>query len=268
MEENIERKVLVAFDFDHTVIESNSDLWIYRMAPGHKIPEELKVLYKKDGWTEYMQEIFKYLHGLGCTRSGYETCLDEIYLADGMRELITGIPQESSELIIISDSNYFFIDHILKKLGIRDLFTVIFTNPAHFDEKGLLNIEMYHEQDWCGLSTKNLCKGYILNEYVKTRAKENVVFPHIAYVGDGTNDFCPSMRLRECDTTFPRCGFSLLNHIPKMETEKGLRIEAEVCPWDSGVEILELVLKYYKNLDTKDIPKERLRDPVKRKQDS
>ena len=46
-------------------------------------------------------------------------------------------------------------------------------------------------QETCTLSTKNLCKGQIMEDYVQSCGKR---FSFICYVGDGGNDFCPSLR--------------------------------------------------------------------------
>ncbi|XP_063612123.1 pyridoxal phosphate phosphatase PHOSPHO2-like isoform X1 [Penaeus indicus] len=257
-------KVLLALDFDHTIIDNNCDTYIYKLAPGHKIPDDLKSLYRKDGWTHYMGEVFKYLHQNGITKEKLLNCLSEIQLTDSMRELLLGVPRDATEFIIISDANSVFIDHILKNVGLRDLFHEIFTNPAEFSKDGSLHIEMYHHQDWCTLSTKNLCKGSILNNYVKVRGEENITFSTIAYVGDGTNDFCPSLYLRECDIVFPRCGYNLLNFIPKMEAEKGMKLAADVCPWDSGKDILERLLPCYDDPMLSHLPHPRLRSPSQR----
>lgn len=262
MENKVEHKVLLAFDFDHTLIDNNSDTYINKLAPGHKIPKDLKDLYRKDGWTLYMGEVFKFLHNTGISQEDIFKCLKEIKLTEGMRELLTSIPRDNTEFIVISDANSVFIDYILKSLGLRDLFQALFTNPAEFDENGCLHLQMYHNQDWCNLSTRNLCKGSILANYIKSREEANVSFSTIAYVGDGVNDFCPSLRLKDCDIVFPRCGFNLLNVIPKMEVEKGLKLEADVCPWDSGTDILERLLVCYKNLSHPEVPRPRLKDQV------
>lgn len=251
-------KVLLAFDFDHTLIDNNCDTYIYKLAPGGKIPDTLKALYRKDGWTHYMGEVFKYLFENGVTKEDIFKCLCEIQLTNGMEKLFNSLPKGKSECIIISDANSVFIDVILNNFGLKHHFQEVFTNPAKFNEEGCLTIEMYHHQDWCTLSTKNLCKGHILGNYIKAREKDNVAFSNIAYIGDGTNDFCPSLRLQECDLVFPRQGYSLIEYIPKMEAEQNLKIRAPVHPWDMGKEILDQVLLCCDKCGTTQIPVPRL----------
>ena len=52
-------KVLVAFDFDHTIIEDNSDLSVRKLAPDGKLPQYIKDMYKDNDWTGYMAAIFQ-----------------------------------------------------------------------------------------------------------------------------------------------------------------------------------------------------------------
>jgi len=56
-------------------------------------------------------------------------------------------------------------------------------------------------------------------------------------VGDGKNDFCPSLRLSTGDVTCVREGFSLEKYIPQME-DKGHKIKAEILHWSSAEQIL------------------------------
>lgn len=262
MEETKNEKVLLAFDFDHTLIDANCDTYIYKLAPDGKIPDTLKALYRKDGWTHYMGEVFKYLFENGVTKEDFVKCVCEIKMTCGMENLLNSLPGGKSECIIISDANSVFIDLILNHFGLRDHFQEVFTNPAKFNEEGCLTVEMYHHQDWCTLSTKNLCKGHILGNYIQSRERDNVTFSTIAYIGDGTNDFCPSLRLQECDLVFPRRGFNLIDYIPKMEAEQNLKIKASVHPWDTGKDIQEQVMLKCDSCDTTQIPVPRLCVPL------
>ena len=49
-----------------------------------------------------------------------------------------------------------------------------------------------------------MCKGDIIEEYIKERGEKGVVYDFIAYSGDGKNDLCPTLRLSENDLAFPR----------------------------------------------------------------
>ena len=154
-----------------------------------------------------------------------------------MRELLEELRKKEYETIIISDSNSEFIKCIMQTAGTDDIVHSTYTNPAHWDTAGCLHVAFYHTQDWCSRSTRNLCKGHILDAHIdEARKKRNTKFSHVVYVGDGTNDLCPSLRLRQCDVTCPRKGYSLVKEIAKLE--EGI-LKCQVLPWDTGLVILE-----------------------------
>lgn len=239
-------KILFVFDFDHTVIDDNSDLYCKRLAPGGKIPQEIEETYSDLGWTHYMGNIFEYLHKHGVTEKQYRDCMNEIPLTDGMRELIEYAAENGHECIIVSDSNSEFIDCILSETGLKGAFSRVYTNPAKFDAEGKLTIEYYHTQDWCDLSTVNLCKGQIVVDHKERQEREGMRYKCVVLIGDGTNDFCPALRLSEKDVVCPRINYRLWKKIQKLKSESeegndGLKIQAEVVNWASGLEILEFL---------------------------
>ena len=264
MESSCTEKYLLAFDFDHTLIDDNSDISITSLAPNKKIPDHLKAMYRNDGWTQYMGEIFKFLHKEGIRRKDYFECLNNIKFTDGIKDLLEKLDRNKTEFIIISDANQVFIEEMLKTAGLRDYFKSVYTNPAHFNDNGCLEIEMFHYQTYCPLSTKNLCKGKILHDHVEARRKEGTEFQIIAYVGDGTNDFCPSLRLKSFDCVFPRVGFKLVDYIEKMKLEKDLTIKANIYPWKTGADILNQLLPLFNDSSlNKSLPSPRVEDPSK-----
>lgn len=66
------------------------------------------------------------------------------------------------ELRIVSDANMFFIETILKHLGLKDYFSEINTNPGFVDEQERLRISPYHDftqsSHCCSLCPPNMCK--------------------------------------------------------------------------------------------------------------
>ena len=227
-------KILVAFDFDHTIIENNSDIHVQKLA-SNGLPPHIKQLYNINGWTKYMGAIFKLLHDDGVTSKAIFECMEEIELVADMEELFALLGDDRFENIIISDSNSVFIEHILKHTGYTDLFRAVYTNPAKFESSDLLTIDVYHDNNWCDLSTKNLCKGHILEEHIKARQAEGVTYSCVAYVGDGKNDYCPSLRLGENDVAFPRIGYALIKDIEKNRT----LLKSDIVPWETASKIKE-----------------------------
>ena len=229
------KKYLIAFDFDETVIAANSDLYICRLAPQGEIPTHIKALYSKHGWTHYMSAIFTYLHENGTVPDDMLRCMREIEFINGMKGLFHFLSDNNFDIIIISDSNSVFIDCILTSAGVAPLVQRVYTNPAKFDEKGQLHLECYHLQDWCNLSTVNLCKGHILKTHVEQQGKIGVEYDVVCYVGDGSNDVCPCLKLSSRDIAFPRRGYKLMSELDRRQEE----VSAKVIPWQSGSDIME-----------------------------
>jgi len=227
----MQSKILLAFDFDHTVMEGNTDVIVQELAGPDGIPEEIKSLYKTTGWTEYMGQIFAHLHSNGVQQPMIENCMNGIPFVEGMKEMLFGLNQDLFDVVIISDSNSFFINCILKHFGLSDRIQRVYTNPASFDDDGCLRIKYYHTQDWCSLSTINLCKGSILENHIEESAKNGVEYVTIGYVGDGSNDLCPSLKLRSQDHCFARTGFSLPKKIEKLPEGQ---MQANVVYWKDG----------------------------------
>jgi len=126
--------------------------------------------------------------------------------------------------------------------GLQSVFSKVYTNPASFDNAGCLHLSPYHQQDWCTMSSVNMCKGHILDEHCqKSAVKYNV----IAYVGDGQNDFCPTVRLQATDLVFPRRHFSLEKRIAKDRD----KVAARVTCWDTGFDIINVLKEVV--MDTK-----------------
>lgn len=237
-------KTLVGFDFDHTIIDANTDIEVQKLSV-EDIPIDIRQLYSNKCWTDFMQAVFELLHKQNVTADQYKTLLYKIPFVRGMDELLRKLGdyhKDNVEVIIISDSNSMFIEEILKHHNLHNCVTKIFTNPAWFDDDGCLRIKYYHEQSECDLSTKNLCKGMILKDYVKSREKDNngVKFSRIIYVGDGKNDLCPSLRLNKKDHVFARRGYTLETMLKAAET-KDKKISATVHYWQTAYEISEFM---------------------------
>ena len=238
-------QVLLVFDFDHTVIDDNVDTSVCKLAPGGDIPDAVRSLYSDDGWIEFMGAVFRYLHEHGVSAETIQKHVETLPLSPGMQELFDHIRKVGQyDTIIISDANNVFINCFLEHRRLDSLVSQVFTNPAEYSPDGCLMIENYHTQDWCPLSTVNLCKGHILQEYIRRRSEEGVAYSRVVYIGDGSNDLCPGLTLRAQDYLLPRKGFSLWKKLEKMRLKQGTsgrQVAASVVGWDSGVEIRTLL---------------------------
>ena len=123
---------------------------------------------------------------------------------------------------------------MLETTGLQSVFSKVYTNPSSFDNSGCLHLSPYHRQDWCTLSPANMCKGHILNEHCQ---KSAVKYDVVAFVGDGENDFCPTVRLGETDIVFPRRCFPLDECITKARD----KVAARVGSWETGFDIINVL---------------------------
>ncbi|XP_070566724.1 pyridoxal phosphate phosphatase PHOSPHO2-like isoform X2 [Ptychodera flava] len=234
-------RVLLACDFDHTIMDKNTDTWIWKLLPGGKVPEEITNHFEQhNSWRDYLTEILNFMHSLGITPKQIVDCIKEMSFTPGMKELLRYQSEHDNiDCIILSDSNAVFIDACLEGENLRESVKHVITNPSQFDDSGCLKIKHYHSHD-CPLNScpKNLCKRRALREYIQGQEQGGVHYSHICYVGDGSNDFCPSLTLHEKDFVFPRIGHSLINKIKRQKNE-GKVFRAKVIPWKSGDKIVK-----------------------------
>ncbi|KAJ6225233.1 hypothetical protein RDWZM_003778 [Blomia tropicalis] len=235
---------LFVFDFDETIVNCNSDTYIDRLAPGGVIPEQLWKSFKNDNdWTAYMQQVFAYLHSVGIREDAYKKCLATMPFVEWLPKLLAnlenGTTNKRFEVVIISDANSFFIGYALEHHKLNHIFMKVFTNPAHFDANGCLQIERFHEQNWCKLSSRNLCKGHIMKDFIAKRLAAGVHYDRINYAGDGSNDLCPSLKLSKNDRVFPRSGYPL-HRLLANRKESG-ELSAQVFPFTSGEDIWKVL---------------------------
>lgn len=231
--------LLVAFDFDHTIVDDNTDIVVRKLLPEAKLPDSVRGLYRSDGWTVYMERIFELLYANSIGEGEINAAIDNIPAVSGMENLLKRLHASNCDVIIISDSNSIFIERWLKHKQLHHLVSHVFTNPAEYDDSGLLKIHMYHSQDWCELSTKNLCKGHILQSYIEESREKGTYFERVAYVGDGKNDFCPVLRLSDEDFAFPRSGYPLLKILNDAKANETHQVKAEIFPWHEATDILQ-----------------------------
>ncbi|GFY98436.1 pyridoxal phosphate phosphatase-related protein [Actinidia rufa] len=151
---------VVVFDFDHTIIEDNSDTWIVEeMGLTHLFDQLRRTL----PWTALMDRMMEELHSQEKTVDEIAECLRRVPVSP---RTVSAIKKAKAlpgcELRIISDANQFFIETILKHYGLFDCFLEIVTNPSIIEEGCRLKILSYHDSvsspHGCNLCPPNLCK--------------------------------------------------------------------------------------------------------------
>jgi pyridoxal phosphate phosphatase PHOSPHO2 len=121
-----------------------------------------------------------------------------------------------------------------------DIFDEIITNPASFTDSGLLEINRRvlataEKQHSCKVGcSANMCKGEELEAFLERRGGRST-FDRIAYIGDGTNDFCPLLRLTSKDLALVRFDFGLARRIAKEGEKAGMTVPVKY--WDGAWEV-------------------------------
>ncbi len=236
---------LVAFDFDHTIIDANSDIHVNNLFPS----DEQRLIAEKncsqfECWTDRMQEIFRQLRKFQINENDYIKNMQEIPLTNGLSHLINYLHSlPNSHLIIVSDSNLVFINTILKHHHLDHAFKDIFTNPAYFnkDEQCLI-IEQYGQQT-CSTCPSNMCKREIIEKYVQSKFSEQIP---ILFIGDGHNDVCAANSLKKGDLVCARSGYRMAKEL-KQQVLGEKKLEADFFEWNDGKQIEDFVKEKWLN---------------------
>ncbi|KAI3868960.1 hypothetical protein MKX03_003331 [Papaver bracteatum] len=224
--------IVVVFDFDHTIIDCDSDDWVFDQFGVTKLFNQL---LSTMSWNSSVDMVMKEIHSLGGTIEEMVEGLKRVPLHPQMITAIKSAHSLGCDLRIVSDANVFFIETILKHYGLLEYFSEIITNPNSVDEQGRFRVLSYNDFAFpdpheCSLACPpNLCKGKIIE-----RMRDSLAFDEgkkqIIYIGDGKGDFCPSLKMREGDYLMPRKNYPVWELI----CNSSIHIKAEIHEWSSG----------------------------------
>ncbi|OVA11339.1 Phosphatase PHOSPHO-type [Macleaya cordata] len=231
--------IVVVFDFDRTIIDCDSDRWIIDQFDATKLFNEL---YSTMPWNSLVNRMVKEIQSQGRTIEEMADCLKQVPLHPQIITAIKSAHALGCDLRIVSDANVFYIETILKHHGLLDCFLEINTNPIFIDEQGRLTIHPYHDftssPHGCSLSCPpHMCKGKIIERIQDSLFSEGK--KQFIYIGDGTGDYCPSLKLREGDFVMPRKNYPVWDLI----CSNKLLLKAEIHEWSSGNELEEKLLR-------------------------
>ncbi|XP_054808137.1 thiamine phosphate phosphatase-like protein [Prosopis cineraria] len=238
--------IVVVFDFDRTIIDDDSDRWVVKEMGLTQIFNELRSTLP---WTPLMDTMMKELHSQGIRTKDIAECLKKVLLHPSIIAAIKSAHALGCDLWIISDANMFFIETILEHHGILGCFSQVNTNPTHVDEEGRLHIIPFHNSSMaphnCHLCPSNMCKGLVID---KIRGSLPEKKRRLIYVGDGTGDYCPTLRLEGGDFVMPRRKYPLWNRIFSNREQ----VNAQVHEWSSGEELEGVLSSLIKKLAVDD----------------
>ncbi|KAF8904457.1 phosphatase phospho-type [Gymnopilus junonius] len=233
------KKQLIVFDFDWSMADQDTDRWVFEvLAPD--LRRKMKTLKDEIQWTDLVAQSLREAHSRSITKEQIIHALQIMPYHPAMVRAVTSLKNRGeTTFLCLSNANSVFISTILESKGLQSLFEEIITNPAEWDPSGLLKLRRRVDPDGpqhsCAVGcSPNMCKGEELEAFL---SRKGVEFDQIAYVGDGTNDFCPILRLRSHDTVFCRTNRGLQKRIHKEGEEKGLKCKIEY--WGGAWEIEE-----------------------------
>ncbi|KII92830.1 hypothetical protein PLICRDRAFT_51170 [Plicaturopsis crispa FD-325 SS-3] len=236
------KKQLVVFDFDWSFVDQDTDRWVPEvLAPD--LRRKMEDLRNDVQWTDLVTQTMEGLHARGISREQIEDTLKAIPFHPAMKRAVTNLKASSGSettFFCLSNANAVFIPTILKSKGLDTLFEKIVTNPAEWDPSGLLRVRRRVDpngpQHQCSVGcSPNMCKGDELEAFLANHATK---FDRVVYVGDGSNDFCPIVRLRSQDLAVARTFGGLANRIAKEGEKEALKCEVKY--WTGAWEVEEI----------------------------
>ncbi|KAG7400204.1 putative phosphatase phospho1 [Phytophthora boehmeriae] len=249
----MDRGTLVIFDFDQSLINEDSDDFVFRLFH----PELAKTLDARFEQTKVWPAVFDDMLQVIAREKPSVTTemiwqqLDQIPMQPRMADAIRlAVDQFGADFKVISDGNTFYINGVLQHRGLDQHSSGVFANPVEFevleDGRKWIRIRPYHAENddplgckWC---PTNMCKGRILDSIRKGKQYARVV-----YVGDGIGDFCPASRLTANDIVCARednpdgAPYGLQKRI---DSNAGL-VNATVVPWSTGDDIYRIFTQLF-----------------------
>ena len=236
---------VVIFDYDWTLIDTNSDTWIIEQLhePTHaSIMRRART--RRGQWTQLMDEALVEMQANGVSIEAIRECASRVPFHPDMLEgakFAAGLP--STSVHVISDANTTYIESFLEAQGLRGRVQSLVTNPTYLDPDSRLRVRHFHAHT-CAECPPNLCKSAALDLVLdgSSSARAATTRPRVVYVGDGRGDWCPvANRLGPQDIAFVRASEahpSARGLLDALETAPPGRVTCKIVKWETGEDFL------------------------------
>ncbi len=237
------KKHLVIFDFDHTIIEGESFFEMIKLLPEWGEENTKQLFEKKGNWFLFAEEIMNILK-----ENKVKACLIKEhfkkvnvtkYFADLLEFLFSN--KEKFDIHIISGSYDIFVKWILEHHGFFHIIDEVHCEKAIVEDDFIKFIQP-KEYIKCPECHFCVCKAKTFKNIINST---KFFYERMHYIGDGINDFCPSLILDHRDFLYPRKNYKLYKKIYEENYDK--KINSQIISWVDGNCILNNFKDLFKN---------------------
>lgn len=233
------KKIMLIFDLDNTILSDTTDYCIMKLLSNNLLVDLPEPTGRDSNWAEYMQKVYLRMKEHSINISQIKSTVESIPINDGFSDLFKLIRnyKDRFDTLIISGSNTLYIKWLIEHHKLDDIFSDYIANFAEPHDDLLIQITQNHIHD-CENCEQAQCKRILLDAYL-ARVQEESLYANILYVGDGENDYCPSILLKNSDYLFPRENYTLHHKLYKNDYAKFLK--CQIHPWNHGEKIVKIV---------------------------
>ena len=226
--------------FYFRIPEKTTGTGLAKLFPNQRFPEELYKMKKRKDNSNYKADFNQALaiavNELNVSKNDIIAALtdDNVELNEGMDKVMKYLSKDH-DIIIISGSQKEKIKVYLDKFGLLDIVQDIFAQPWTITDNGRI-LYTPIPTEWggpCKITGQNICKASILKYFVR----EHGPYENLIYFGDGLNDLCPSLSLKEFDSVCPKKG----SNLELLLKEKIQNVQAQIIPWNDGTDLLKYI---------------------------
>ena len=195
---------LFVFDFDETLSVRPSCSPIEELAPNqadlHLDAINEHYCNVHHCWNRRMTEVHERLAEQNIRSEQLIEAFRTIELSPGTGTLLRHLHANQHRIIVLSNACDLVVEECLRAHQLLQCVEKIESNPVRQVEP-IMIIDDYEQplQTDCSLCDPNLCKGLVIDRYRKVNPGQKIIF-----IGDGDNDVCAALRLREDDHVFAK----------------------------------------------------------------
>lgn len=232
----------MVFDMDHTILSENTDERVLELLKDSTLDEVMAKINKMNNWAHSMQVVFDAMQAENVKVSEIERVVKEIDLNPGFREVFNHLEanRDKFDMVLMTGGNTIYVEWVLEQHKLKNLVQHVYCNISHIVDNTYVKIRPYHVHS-CDRCDKAQCKKEMFTEHLQ-KLEDSDKYKRLVFVGDGPNDYCASLVLRENDVLFPRKNYPLYNMLYNQGLIKTLK--CDIIPWADGKVILDTISKF------------------------